>query len=143
MTACMTRRTDGQNDDKLQFGIDFNKTRDSLGVPKIETDWVIQENSPTYYYWAKPDDRVTTFDAFHLKKESYLINNELSMEEDQYHYQISDTLGYRLVYNYNFDSSDWRCSLVKYQREKYLTADRIKLRLEQADSVLKNWGLRR
>ena len=35
-------------ENNFQYGKNFNEIRDSLGVPKIEDNWITHESSPTF-----------------------------------------------------------------------------------------------
>ena len=125
------------------YGKEFNKVRDSLGVPKIEANWISHESSDTYMYWAHPGRSVNTTEPMHLNKASTFDGGRLITEEDSFHYETNDSLAFRVIYKYRFDNAFWDCKFVRYRKGKYDATSSWKLTVNQADSVLNNWGLSR
>ena len=130
-------------EDNFMYGQDFNKVRDSLGLSKIEENWITHENNEWRRQWGHPGRAVNTIHPMHLSKTSNFNGDTLISEEDRFHYETDDSLAFRVVYRYQFDNATWDCKFIKYRKEKYPPTISWTLTLEQADSVLNKWGLRR
>lgn len=130
-------------EDNFKYGKDFNKTRDSLGIPSIEENWVTNENNEWRRSWRDPGRGISTTDPIHLSKTSNFNGDTLTSEEDRFHYETEDTLAFRVIYKYQFHNATWDCKFIKYRKERYPPTDSWTMTLMQADSVLNKWGLRR
>jgi hypothetical protein len=136
-------KRDEVEEDNFKYGRSFNETRKLLGVPKIEENWVTQGNNEWWRRWRDPGRGINTTKPIHLSKTSNFDGDTLISEEDRFYYETDDSLAFRVIYKYRFDSATWECKLIKYRKEKYPPTVSWTLTLEQADSVLTKWGLRR
>ena len=130
-------------EDNFKYSKDFNKVRDSLGVSKIEANWITHENNKWRRYWGHPGRAVNTIHPMHLSKTSNFDGDTLISEEDRFHYETDDSIAFRVVYKYQFDNATWDCDFIRYRKEKYPPTSSWTLTLEQTDSVLTKWGLSR
>tara|TARA_R110000796_G_scaffold96719_1_gene202781 strand:- start:167914 stop:168396 length:483 start_codon:yes stop_codon:yes gene_type:complete len=130
-------------ENNFQYGKNFNEIRDSLGVPKIEDNWITHESSPTYRLWAHPGRVLNTIDPIHFGKRSTFKNDKIVTEEDDFHYETDDSLAYRVIYKYHFVDRIWNCKFIKYRKGKFPPTESWELTLEQADSTINKWGLSR
>jgi hypothetical protein len=128
---------------QLQFGQSFNHVRDSLGVPIIENNFVLYESNPYYRFWAIPDTTGTVKGPIHQSKSSGFYNDEIVDEEDEFFYEVTDSLAYRLFLRYDFKKSVWECEFVNIKKFRRGPAEYWPLSIAEADSVLTKWGLRR
>jgi hypothetical protein len=143
VTTFIWTKTKEIKDNNFKYGKEFNRTRDSLKIPKIEPEWITHESSPTNRYWASSDRRVTRVEPMHLSKESKFDEDKILAEEDRFHYETDDSLAYRIIYRYTFDNSTWDCEFILYRKGKYPPTESWELTLDQADSALNKWGLSR
>jgi len=127
----------------FKYGKEFNQTRDSLNIPKIEEGWVTRENNEWRRSWGRPGRGIDTIHPIHLRKTSNFKGDTLISEEDSFHYETDDSLAFRVVYKFQFDNATWDCHFIRYRKEKYPPTSSWTLTLEQADSVLNKWGLSR
>lgn len=127
----------------FRYGKGFNSTRDSLGIPLIEENWTTRENNEWRRSWSAPGRGIGTIQPIHLKKTSNFHEETLVSEEDRFHYETDDSLAFRVVYKYQFESGIWDCTFIRYRKGKYPPTNSWPLTLEQADSVLDKWGLSR
>ena len=130
-------------EDNFKYGKDFNEARDSLGVPKIEKNWITHESSPTYRFWAHPARALNTIDPIHFNKRSTFEDGKIVSEEDRFHYEANDSLAFRVIYKYYFNDRTWNCKFIKYRNGKLPPSESWELTLEQADSAINKWGLSR
>ncbi|WP_268125533.1 hypothetical protein [Roseivirga pacifica] len=128
---------------RFEYGKNFNDVRDSLGVPKVEDNWITHESSATYRLWAHPGRSLNTIDPIHFGKRSLLEDNKIVTEIDWFHYETDDSLAFRVVYNYHFEDRIWNCEFIKYRKEKFPPSESWQLTLAQADSTINKWGLSR
>lgn len=127
----------------FQYGKDFNSTRDSLNIPLIEDNWVTREANEWRRSWRAPGRGIGTIQPIHLSKTSIFQGDTLVIEEDRFHYETDDSIAFRVVYKYQFDNGTWDCEFIRYRKEKYPPSNSWSLTLEQADSLLGEWGLSR
>jgi hypothetical protein len=113
-----------------------------LEIPKIEADWITHESSETLRFWSNSRRKVTSIEPMHFYKISKFDRDRILTEEDAFHYETDDSLAFRVSYQYDFGDSTWNCRIIKYRKEKNSDTE-WKLTLDQADSVLTKWGLRR
>jgi len=130
-------------ENNFKYGKDFNKTRDSLAVPKIEENWITHESSPLFRFWAHPGRSLNTIDPVHFGKRSTFVDDKIVSEEDRFHYETDGSLAFRVIYKYNFESRTWNCKFIKYIKGKFPPTESWELTLEQADSTINQWGLSR
>lgn len=143
VTSCVWTKTRELKDDSFKYGENFNKTRDSLNIPLIEKEWITHEWDSVHRFWAKQDKSVTTSDPIHLNKVSIFTKDKLISESDEFHYEFRDSLAYKLITKYTFDTGTWECEIIKYRRGKYPPSEFWTVSLDKADSVLNTWGLGR
>lgn len=143
VTTFIWSKTKEVKEDHFKYGKDFNPTRDSLGIPEIKPDWITYESDETFKHWGNPKRGVTTIEPMHLGKTSTFEGEKILTEEDDFHYETDDSLAFRVVYKYTFDNSAWDCKFIRYRKKKYPPTTSWKLTLEQADSVINEWGLSR
>lgn len=79
----------------------------------------------------------------HESKISYFENDNLVSEVDDFFYNVTDTLAYRLILSYEFKKSAWNCEFVVVEKIKKGPAKFWPITLAHADSVLTKWGLSR
>ena len=130
-------------EDNFKYGKDFNKVRDSLGVPKIEANWITHESYPAFRFWAHPGRAINTIEPHHSSKTSKFDGDNLVSENDDFHYETNDSLAFRVVYEYYFTDNSWDCEFIKYRKRKFPPTESWKLTLNQADSIINKWGLSR
>lgn len=143
ITTFIWTKTKDIEEDYFQYGKEFNKSRDSLRIPKIKSGWITYEAESTFRHWGNPKRGVTTVNPMHLGKISTFEGDKIVTEEDDFHYETDDSLAFRVVYKYTFEHSTWDCKFIRYRKKKYPPTISWKLTLEQADSVLHVWGLSR
>ncbi len=127
----------------FRYGKDFNGVRNSLGISKIEDDWITHENNEWRRQWGHPGRSVNTIHPMHLGKTSNFDADTLISEEDRFHFETDDSLAFRVIYKYQFDNASWDCKFIRYRKGKYPPTTSWTLTLQQADSVLNKWGLSR
>jgi hypothetical protein len=127
----------------LPYGKNFNNVRDSLGVPRIEDDWILSESNEYNCFWIAPDTTIKQKGPFHQIKSSSFFNNQITDEEDDFYYDTGDSLAFRLILRYQFKDASWDCEFVRYTKHKQPSTKFWPVTLAQADSVLTKWGLSR
>ncbi len=130
-------------EDNFMYGKDFNETRDSLGIPKIEENWITHKSNQYSRFWTHPGRVINTIEPHHSSKTSKFDGNNLASENDDFHWETNDSLAFRVVYEYYFADNKWDCRFIKYRKGKYPPTESWGLTLNQADSVINKWGLRR
>jgi hypothetical protein len=130
-------------EDKFKYGKAFNEVRDSLGVPKIEVNWINHESDPAFRFWAHPGRVINTIKPHHSSKTAKFEEETLVSENDDFHYETNDSVAYRVTYDYFYLENRWECKLIKYKTGTYPPTESRELTLEQADSVISKWGLSR
>lgn len=130
-------------EDNIQFGKNFNHVRDSLGVPIIEEDWIISESNPYDRFWKSSDAFGKSNLPIHESKISYIRDNDIVSEEDDFFYDMADSLAYRLILRYEFKKSVWDCEVVEIRKLEKRPAKYWPVTPAQADSILRKWRLSR
>src|SRR5687768_12841042 len=77
-------------EDNFKYGRDFNQVRDSLGLSKIEDNWITLENNEWRRQWGNPARGIHTIHPIHLSKTSNFNGDTLVSEEDRFHYETED-----------------------------------------------------
>jgi len=128
--------------ENFHFGRNFNSVRDTLGIPKIEDNWILKESNIGIKYWIDPDTTVKV-PSHHAKVTRFDINqiDEIGEEEDDFYYDPPDSLAFLLIVRYEFKTGKWNSEFASIRKGR-----RAKIRpltLAQADSVLNKWHLHR
>ena len=126
-----------------QYGLDYNENRIELGLPVIEPEWVIHECDSSFVYWSNRQNRVLSEKPSHLWKRIYFSNNTLLKEEDVFHFESTTDKAYRLIsswYPDNIDSTSFR--LITFFKDEFPPTVGKEITLLEADSLLKDWGLK-
>jgi hypothetical protein len=138
--SCGQRKADDCQD---AYGIDFNEDRDKLGLPIIESDWVMHDCDTNFVYWSNRQNKVLSVEPTHLWKRVYLRNGELLKEEDVFHFESNINKAYRLVsqvYTEKKDSASFR--LIIYHKNTFPPTFGREVTFFEADSILIAWNLK-
>lgn len=125
---------------------DANDLRKKYGVPIIETNWIRKSIAPGREKWSDGIRGINSSVAIHLYKEITYNDKRIELERDAFHFELSDSLQYRLVlYNqYSQDHSIPKRSkneLIIYEPERFPPSRSVSLSIEAADSVLRAWKI--
>lgn len=132
------------SENNIKFGKKFNHVRDSLGIPIVEENWTISESNPDNRFWKIADNFEPTHLPIHESKMCYFQDaGSLFGEEDDFFYDMSDSLAYRLILRYEFKKSVWDNEFVRIRKFGKKPAEYWPLTISQTDSVLAKWGLSR
>jgi hypothetical protein len=141
-----------------QFGQKLNDERKKLGIPLIDANWYTKQVSNkrignwTYSEsWTKQiwSDYADKEEPFHKEKElSKSIDGEIN-ETDWFENKLNDSISLTLElyfsrYSKKRNENPWKGTLIKItESENDYEQESKNLTIEQADSVLNNWGLKR
>src|SRR5690606_39278967 len=123
-----------------------NKIRKAHGVPIIEREWLEEDIGTAKVKWHDGVRGIQTSHPVHLYKEIGYRSDSIIWEKDAFHFELSDSLQYRLLLHHHFRQHDATFERIKneliiYQPAKFPPSHSKELSNKVADSVLNAWNL--
>lgn len=118
-----------------------NLERSSYGVPLIEKNWIVHRNDSFHIYWSNRNRMVSGTEPYHLYKDITLEKGMPWIEKDAFHYEMSDTLSFRLISKYDWVEKTFEYELVKYRSADVDPVSSIRITKSAFDSALRVWGI--
>lgn len=141
-----------------KFGFTLNAERKTLGIPIIESNWYTKQVSVkrrgnwtysetwTRQIWSDYTEKET---PFHKEKELHKSIDGVINETDRFQNKLNDSVTLTLEiyfsrYSKKRNENPWTGTLIKVtDSETDYRQENRDLTIEQADSVLTKWGLKR
>jgi hypothetical protein len=139
------QKLEGENEVAQYRAIETENGRKRFSVPPIESDWVMHRRTKNSEYWTTRVRGVFGNFPVHLAKTIMFEGDSTILEKDDFHYQVSDSLGYRLVLVHGFLGNEkWKdlgTKFITYTFEEYSNVSSRLVNDHFADSVLLEWSL--
>lgn len=139
----------------VRYGVDFNPTREKLGINLLDSTWKVKRTTSFYTRWVNPNiDRTK---AQYIMKQTCYFDDILSLEMDTYQNVDAGTLiPERLSIRFYYRSSKYdRKNIFKQKNDNIIgwnyrhTCDNgyegvhtTYLSKQQADSIMRAWKLK-
>jgi hypothetical protein len=141
--SCNKQATNTTNVEK--YGKSFNTIRKKQNAPLILDEWVVNWSNSSNIYWSYPGRGIPTSEPIRLAKVIFLKDDKAFQEEDIYHYDLNDTVTYRLkvVFKYEPELTLRKLSneFVRFDVSQFPANKNKFISEEQADSILTAWHL--
>jgi hypothetical protein len=126
-----------------RYGISYNSKREKIGIPLIEDSWIAHQGDSSGVTWMNKSHRLLTKEAHHFAKDIVFRQGHLISEEDSFNKFLNDSVDQRVSYVYTFKTKRWTCEVSTHYYRSYPPSESENISIHSADSILKQWGLRR
>src|SRR5258706_1211225 len=99
-------RDNGKQSFLDRYGKSLNNDRSKKYLPIIEDSWTLRRYDSSYVVWDHPSNLISSGTPEHIWKRTKFQDSTIVSEEDVFNYNLSDSLGYRLIVTSSFQKLD-------------------------------------